>query len=136
MGTTEVVALIGVLGTLIGTLGGAILNYVLSKWKEDESRRQDTKQQVYEEYAAMALLPNRFFDLDKHPEQHARVYAKMDLYGASEVRLAAKQMFNLETSRVDKPEDSEEYKQLTEAMESARSDFIKAVRDELGYSHE
>ncbi len=70
LGTTEIIALLGVLGTLIGTLGGVSLNHILTKRKESEIRKRETKQLIYEEYAAIALLPDRFFDPSRHPEQY------------------------------------------------------------------
>jgi hypothetical protein len=136
VGTTEIIALLAVLGTLVGTLGGAVLNHFLAKQKEDDARKRETKQEVYEEYAALALLPDRFFDADQHPEQYARALARMDLYGAPKVRRPARRMFDLELERNKKQRGSDEYERVNTRLEVARREYIAAAREELGYSHD
>jgi hypothetical protein len=94
LGATEVVALIvaltGVVGTLSGTLGGAILHYFLAKRKEDEARKRESRQRAYEEFATLTLLPDRFHQAYEHFGPLARALAGMDLYGTLNVRRAAK----------------------------------------------
>jgi hypothetical protein len=133
LGIAEIIALIGVLGTLAGTIVGTALNYVLTKRREDETRRRGTKQQAYEEYAALALLPDRFFDEDQHPEQYVRALSRMDLYGGGKVRKAARRMFDLALERNNKQPGSSEYESLTAQIELARTEFLDAAREELGY---
>ena len=134
MGATETISLIAVAGTLAGTLGGATLNHFLSKQKEAEARKQESKQRAYEEFAALTLLPNRFHETSEHFEQLARALAGMDLYGAIEVRRAAKRTYNLELERDEHEEGTEEYQRLDAALETARAAFIDAARKELGFT--
>jgi hypothetical protein len=139
--TTEIIALIAVGGTLIGTLGGAILNHFLSKGKEDEARKWESKQSAYEEFTALTLLPDRFHETDEHFEQLARALAGIDLYAAPDVRRAAKRAYNLELERdkhteESEEEESEEYKKLDADLEKARGEFKNAARKELGFHPE
>jgi hypothetical protein len=133
LGATEIVALMGVAGTLLGTLGGATLNHFLSKWKEDEARKRESKQRAYEEFAALTLLPNRFHETSEHFEQLAGALAGMDLYGALDVRRTAKRTYHLELERDEHQEGSEEYQRLDAALESSRAAFVAAARKELGF---
>jgi hypothetical protein len=141
LGTTEIIALIAVGGTLIGTLGGAILNHFLSKGKEDEARKWESKQRAYEEFTALTLLPDRFHETDEHFEQLARALAGIDLYAAPDVRRAAKRAYNLELERdkhteESEEEEAEEYKKLDADLEKARGEFKNAARKELGFHPE
>lgn len=136
MGPTEIVALLGVIGTLVGTLGGATLNHILTKWKEEEAYRRETRQQVYEDFATLFLMPDETLDLDKEAERYARVFTRMDLFGSPKVRTVARQIFNLDLERISKKEGATEYDEIVARLEQARSTFLDAVREELGYPHD
>ncbi len=118
-------------GTLIGTLVGALLNHFLSKWKEAETRKQETKQRAYEAFAALGFLPDRFYETDEHFEQLARVLAGMELYATSDVRRAAKRVYSLELERDEHEAGSEEYERVVAELELARTTFLVAARKEL-----
>jgi hypothetical protein len=135
LGVTEKIAVAGLvttlLGALLGTLGGAVLNHFLARRKEAETRKQESKQRAYEAFAALSFLPDGFYETDEHFEQLARALAGMELYVALDVREAAKRMYNLELKRDPLEEGSEEYKRVDAELESARSRFLDAARKEL-----
>ena len=126
-------------GVVVGVaLAGAVTNYFLTKrrderhWqREDEVRKQESKQRAYEEFAALIFLPDRFHETSEHYEQLAWALARMDLYGAPDVRSAAKRAYNLELERDEHQEDSEEYQKLDAELESAQVAFRDAARTEL-----
>ncbi len=133
----------GVVVGVVVALAGALTNYFLTKWRderhwqrEDEVRKQESKQRAYEEFAALTFLPDRFHETSEHYEQLAWALARMDLYGAPDVRSAAKRAYNLELKRDEHPEESEEYKELDADLEKARGEFKNAARKELGFPPE
>ena len=128
----------GVVVGVVVALAGAVTNYFLTKrrderhWqREDEVRKQESKQRAYEEFAALIFLPDRFHETSEHYEQLAWALARMDLYGAPDVRSAAKRAYNLELERDEHQEDSEEYQKLDAELESAQVAFRDAARTEL-----
>jgi hypothetical protein len=129
----------GVVVGVVVAVAGAVTNYFLAKWRderhwqrEDEVRKQESKQRAYEEFTALIFLPDRFHETSEHYEQLAWALARMDLYGAPDVRSAAKRAYNLELKRDEHQEDSEEYQKLDAELESARVAFRDAARKELG----
>jgi hypothetical protein len=138
----------GVVVGVVVALAGAVTNYFLTKWRderqwqrEDEVRKQESKQRAYEEFTALTLLPDRFHETDEHFEQLARALAGIDLYAAPDVRRAAKRAYNLELERDKHTEEveeevSEEYKKLAADLEKARGEFKNAARKELGFHPE
>jgi hypothetical protein len=109
----------GVVVGVVVALAGAVTNYFLTKWRddrhwqrEDEVRKQESKQRAYEEFAALIFLPDRFHETSEHYEQLAWALARMDLYGAPDVRSAAKRAYNLELERDEHQEDLEKYEKL------------------------
>ena len=128
----------GVVVGVVVALAGAVTNYFLTKrrderhWqREDEVRKQESKQRAYEEFASLVFLPDRFHETSEHYEQLAWALARMDLYGAPDVRSAAKRAYNLELERDEHQEDSEEYQKLDAELESAQVAFRDAARTEL-----
>ena len=133
----------GVVVGVVVALAGAVTNYFLTKWRderhwqrEDEVRKQESKQRAYEEFTALTLLPDRFHETDEHFEQLARALAGIDLYAAPDVRRAAQRAYNLELERDKHTEESEEYKKLDADLEKARGEFKNAARKELGFHPE
>jgi hypothetical protein len=133
----------GVVVGVVVALAGAVTNYFLTKWRderhwqrEDEVRKQESKQRAYEEFAALIFLPDRFHETSEHYEQLAWALARMDLYGAPDVRSAAKRAYNLELERDEHREDSEEYQKLDAELDSARVAFRDAARKELRFHPE
>ena len=141
METTEIIALIAVgstlIGTLGGTLGGVILNHFLSKWKEEGARKRESRQRAHEEFTALTFLPDGFHETsEEHFEQLARALAGIDLYATPDVRRTAKRAYNLELERDEHPEEAEEYKKLGAELEIARGEFRSAARKGLGFPTE
>jgi hypothetical protein len=130
-------------GVVVGVavaVAGAVTNYFLTKrrderhWqREDEVRKQESKQRAYEEFTALIFRQDMFHENEtsEHYEQLAWALARMDLYGAPDVRSAAKRAYNLELERDKRQEDSEEYQKLDAELESARVAFRDAARKEL-----
>ena len=131
----------GVVVGVVVAVAGAVTNYFLTKWRdtrhwqrEDEVRKQESKQRAYEDFTALTFLPDRFHETSEqseHYEQLAAALARMDLYGAPDVRCAAKRAYNLELERDKHQEDSEEYQKLDAELESAQVAFRDAARTEL-----
>jgi methylthioribose-1-phosphate isomerase len=131
----------GVVVGVVVAVAGAVTNYFLAKWRderhwqrEDEVRKQESKQRAYEDFTALTFLPDRFHETSEqseHYEQLAAALARMDLYGAPDVREAAKRAYNLEVQRDEHEEESEEYERLGAQLDTARVAFRDAARKEL-----
>jgi DNA-binding NarL/FixJ family response regulator len=104
---------------------------------EANARRQESKQRVYEEFAALALLPPGFHETSEETSEHfeklARTLGGMDLYASVPVRARARAAYDLELQRDAHEEGSEEYQNLTERLDTVRSEFIEEARKELGF---
>jgi methylthioribose-1-phosphate isomerase len=131
----------GVVVGVVVAVAGAVTNYFLTKWRdarhwqrEDEVRKQESKQRAYEDFTALTFLPDRFHETSEqseHYEQLAAALARMDLYGAPDIREAAKRAYNLEVQRDEHEEESEEYERLGAELDTARGEFRNAARNEL-----
>jgi hypothetical protein len=135
--TTEIIALIAVGGTLIGTLGGTFGGVILSKWKEEDARKRESTQRAYEEFTTLTFLPDGYHETrEEHVDQLARALAGIELYATADVRRTAKRAYNMELERDEHPEESEEYKDLDAQLETARGEFRSAAREGLGFPAE
>ena len=130
----------GVVVGVVVAVAGAVMNYFLTKgrderhWqREDEVRKQESKQRAYEEFTALIFLQDMFHENEtsEHYEHLAWALARMDLYGVPDVHCAAKRAYNLELERDKHQEDSEEYQKLDAELEAARVAFRDAARTEL-----
>jgi hypothetical protein len=133
----------GVVIGVVVAVAGAVTNYFLTKWRderhwhrEDEVRKQESKQHAYEEFTALTFLPDRFHETDEHFLHLARALAGVDLHAAPAVREAAQRAYNLELKRDEHEEESEEYKRLAAELESAQGEFRDAARKELRFHPE
>ena len=133
----------GVVVGVVVALAGAVTNYFLTKrrderhWqREDEVRKQESKQRAYEEFTKLTFLPPGFHETSEHYEKLASALAGVELYAAPAVREAAKRSYNLELKRDEHEEESEEYKGLDADLEKAQGEFRNAARKEVGFSTE
>jgi hypothetical protein len=133
----------GVVVGVVVALTGAVTNYFLTKrrderhWqREDEVRKQESKQRAYEEFTRLTFLPPEFHDTSEHYEKLASALTGVELYAAPAVREAAKLAYNLELKRDEHEEESEEYKRLDADLDKAQGEFRNAARKELGFPTE
>jgi hypothetical protein len=125
--------LIAVAGTLLGALVGAVITPLVTKWKEEEARKQKSKQRAYEDFAALIVLPDEFRETRKYFDQLGRAIAAMDLYATVDVRARALATYNLALQRDEHEEGSEEYQRITANLERIRREFIEEARKDLGF---
>jgi hypothetical protein len=133
--SAEGVAVIGLITTLLGTLGGSLgataLFHHYARRREIEAHNRDKKEEAYEEFSALMLLPRkRRVQQENYPLLLSQAFSKIDLYAPKKVKIAANRVVRFDGERKD-VEDSEKLQTLTQRFEAARGKFFDLVKEDL-----